>query len=138
MRHSLTRLYVHAVWSTWRRHPLITPVLQPQIYACMQRKAGRLGCEVIAIGGIADHIHIVVRFPPTLSVAELVGRMKGASSHFVTHVLKHETAFKWQGAYGAFTLGERGLPTVRHYVLNQEAHHRNGTTHPLLESTSME
>ena len=64
--------------------------------------------------------------------------MKGASSHLVTHVLGRRNAFKWQGSYGAFTLSRRGLRFVRDYVLNQEAHHRNGTTNRLLETDSID
>jgi putative transposase len=137
MRHSLTYLYVHIVWSTWRRVPLITRELQPRIYGAIQHQASKLRCEVIAIGGIEDHVHVLLRYPPTVAISDLVRHMKGASSHLVTHVLGHRNAFKWQGAYGAFSLSKRGLPYVRDYVLNQEAHHRDGTLNRALEADSM-
>jgi putative transposase len=59
--------------------------------------------------------------------------MKGASSHMVTQVMGRP--FKWQGSYGAFTLSKSGLWRARDYVLNQEEHHRNGTTYAALEAT---
>jgi len=133
MRHPHTRLYVHLVWATWDRAPLITPEIRDRIYPLMQHQASRLGAEVIAIGGIEDHVHVLTRFPPTLSISDLVGRMKGASSHMVTQVMGQP--FKWQGAYGAFTLSKSGLSRARDYVLNQEAHHRSGTTYAALEAT---
>jgi REP element-mobilizing transposase RayT len=90
---------------------------------------------VIAIGGIEDHVHVLLRFPTTVSIALLVQRLKGASSHFVTHVAKAPNAFKWQGGYGAFTLTKRAVPLVRSYVLNQAEHHRQGTLYRELERT---
>jgi putative transposase len=135
MRAPYTQLYLHAVWSTWQRLPMITPALQPQIYACMQRQCRLLRADVLAIGGMPDHVHLLVRFPTTLAVAELVRRAKGASSHLVTHVVGHPEPFRWQGGYGAFTVSKRGTGLVREYVLNQERHHHEGTLWEALERT---
>ncbi|MBW3570524.1 MAG: IS200/IS605 family transposase [Gemmatimonadetes bacterium] len=134
MRHPHARLYVHLVWATWDRAPLITPEIRERIYPVMQHQASRLGAQIMAIGGVEDHVHVLARLPTTLSVAELVGRMKGASSHMVTQIIGR--AFKWQGAYGAYTLGRSGLIPAREYVLNQERHHRNGSTYAALEKTT--
>ncbi len=133
MRHPHARLYVHLVWATWDRAPLITPEIRDRIYPVMQHQASKLGVQIVAIGGIEDHVHVLARFPTTISMADLVGRMKGASSHMVTQVMGQP--FKWQGAYGAFTLAKSGLSRTRDYVLNQEMHHRNGTTYAALEQT---
>ena len=132
MRHPRARLFAHLVWATWDRAPLITPEIRERIYPVMQHQASLLRVEVIALGGIEDHVHMLVRFPPTVAIADLVGRVKGASSHMATQIMGY--AFKWQGAYGAFTLSQSGVPRVRGYVLNQESHHRDGTTHPDLEA----
>ena len=137
MRHPWTQLYLHLVWSTWKRAPLITPQLQPRIYAVLQHQASQLKADVIAIGGIEDHVHVLLRFPTNVATSTLVQRLKGASSHFVTHVLRSQEAFKWQGAYGAFTLTKRAVPHVREYVLNQEARHRDGRLYRDLELTEM-
>jgi putative transposase len=133
MRHPWTQCYAHIVWATWKRAPLLTAELQPRLYAELQHQASQLGAEVLAIGGIEDHVHVLVRFPPTLALAQLVQRLKGGSSHFVTHVLKWPDAFKWQGGYGVFTLTRRAVPDVRAYVLNQRQHHRDGTLYRTLE-----
>ncbi|HZG41940.1 MAG TPA: transposase [Longimicrobium sp.] len=101
------------------------------MYAVMQHQASRLGAEVIAIGGVEDPVHVLARFPATVAIAELVGKMKGASSLFAAQVLGE--TFKWQGGYAAFTVSRSALPTARAYVLNQKAHHRDGTAHPALE-----
>jgi putative transposase len=135
MRHPWTQLYVHLVWATWKRAPLITPELQPRVYSVIQHQASQLGADVIAIGGVEDHVHVLARFPTTIAIATLVQKLKGASSHFVTHVLNAPDPFKWQGGYGAFTLTKRAIPHVREYVLNQERHHRGGTLYRDLERT---
>ena len=132
MRHPHTQLYVHLVWATWDRAPLITPDIRDRIYDVMQHQASHLGGQMIAIGGIEDHVHVLLRYRPTLAISDLVGRMKGASSHMVTQIMGRP--FKWQGTYGAFSVSKSALSRAREYVLNQEAHHRSGTTHPALEA----
>jgi REP element-mobilizing transposase RayT len=133
MRAPWTEVYLHLVWSTWQRQPFITAELQPRVYGALAHQCVGVGADVIAIGGMPDHVHVLVRMPTTISISELVRRLKGASSHLVTHVLRWPEPFKWQGGYGAFSVSKRHVPVVRDYVLNQEQHHREGTTHLALE-----
>ena len=136
MRHPWTQLYVHLVWSTWNRHPLISRDLQPRIYRVLHHQANSVGAEILAVGGMPDHVHVLIRFPATMAVAQLVQRLKGASSHFAAQVAQENGAFRWQHGYGAFTLSKRAVPVVRAYIANQEAHHRNRTTFHALERTA--
>jgi len=71
MPHSYTHLYVHFVWATWNRAPLITPAVEPPLYACIAKECRDLKCDVIAIGGTEDHLHAFVRLHSTVSVAAL-------------------------------------------------------------------
>jgi putative transposase len=118
-----TQLYLHLVWSTWDRQPLITQDIQEPLYGAITAKCHDLKCELIAIGGITDHIHLLVRFHTTIPVAQLVKEIMGSSSHLVTHVIKPGMFFKWQGAYGAFTIQKSDVKTVQAYLLNQVHHH---------------
>ncbi|HYJ79587.1 MAG TPA: IS200/IS605 family transposase [Longimicrobiaceae bacterium] len=127
-----SQLYVHAVWSTWERVPLIVPEREAVIYRAIHQQCSAVGAEPIAIGGVEDHVHVLVRFPPTVAVSQLIGRMKGASSRMVEQVSRHP--FRWQAGYGAFTVGTRHVPAVRAYVLNQAEHHRTGTLVKTLEA----
>ncbi len=122
-----TRLYLHIIWSTWDRQPLITEQIEEQLYATIADKCYRLNCEPLAIGGTLDYVHLLVRFPTTLSVAELAKEVKGVSSHLVTHVLRPGEFFKWQGGYGAFTLRKKDVPVVQRYIQRQKEHHQMGT-----------
>jgi len=138
MRRPYTQLYLHFVWSTWDRLPLITPALREPIYRCMLEQARKHRCEVIAIGGVEDHVHVLLEFHPMARISEVVQHVKGASSHLVTQELAPGEFFKWQGAYGAFSLSKRQVPHVRRYIHHQEEHHHAGTTIPALERTSVE
>jgi len=126
VRSPYTQLYLHLVWATWDRLPLITPDIEDSLYAAMAEKCREHKCVPIAIGGIDDHVHVLVRLHTTVSVATLVKEVKGASSHLVTHVLKPQGFFKWQGSYGAFTLARDDVPEVEAYVRGQKEHHRVG------------
>jgi REP element-mobilizing transposase RayT len=123
MRAPFTQLYLHCVWATWDRQPLLTPQLEQPVYASILDKCHELKCESLAIGGMPDHIHLLVRLHTTVAVADLLKETKGASSHLVTHVLRPGEFFKWQGAYGAFTLRKSDVSTVRDYIERQKEHH---------------
>jgi putative transposase len=122
-----SELYVHLVWATWNRLPLLTAELRGPVYRCILAECRELRVEPIAVGGVEDHVHLLVRVPTTVSVAQLVKKVKGVSSHLVTHQLLEGSAFKWQGGYGAFSVSRRNVTLVREYILNQEAHHSERT-----------
>jgi putative transposase len=136
MRAPFTQLYLHCVWGTWDRLPLITPENEQAIYASIRSKCQELKCEVLALGGVTDHIHLFVRFPSTISVAELVKEVKGVSSHLVTHQIDVGEFFKWQGAYGAFTVSKDLAAKVKTYVEQQKEHHAENTLFPEWEKTT--
>ncbi len=123
MTKNFTQLYLHCVWGTWDRLPLVTPDIQNIIYNAIVKQCNDLGCTVIAIGGVADHVHLLTGYPPNLTISELIGKAKGSSSHLVTHEIKPGTFFKWQGGYGAFTVSHRGIDKVADYIRNQAQHH---------------
>ena len=126
MRSPYTQLYVHIVWATWDRLPLITEAIEPRLYAAIAAKCRSLKCEPLAIGGIEDHVHLLTRFHTTITIAKLVKDVKGSSSHLVSHEIRRGEFFKWQGAYGAFTLRKSEVPQVKAYILNQKQHHAEG------------
>ena len=134
MREPYTQLYIHVVWSTWDRHPILAEDLKRPVFACIKAECDKLGATLIAIGGPADHVHVLVRIPTTVSVAALVKQLKGSSSHLVNHCLGREARFQWQEGYGAFTVSKSVGPAVRAYIQKQEEHHRLGTTEKDLEA----
>ena len=123
MRAPYTQLYLHCVWAIWDRLPLLTPEVEEVLLAAIHAKCRDLECELQALGGMPDHLHLLVRFPTTLSVADLVKGVKGSSSHLLTQHVAKGTFFKWQGGYGAFTVSPDIIPTIRSYIHNQKRHH---------------
>ena len=130
----LWRTYYHLVWATKERRPLITPAIEPVLYGYLIGKAVALGAIVHAIGGIENHIHLIVSIPPKLSIAEFVKGVKGSSAHHINYgPEKFGLTFGWQGGYGVFSLGAKQLDDAVGYVQNQKVHHRQGSLIPLLE-----
>jgi putative transposase len=126
MREPFTQLYLHLVWATWDRLPLITPAMEARLYAAIAEKCREFKCIPLAIGGVADHVHLLVRLHTTVAVATLAKEVKGSTSHLITHEITPDLFFKWQGAYGAFTLRKDEVPTVQAYIERQKEHHATG------------
>src|SRR5215211_4624048 len=117
------KLFYHAVWSTKNRLPLIDPAWESDLYGYIWGKATALECIPHAINGMPDHIHVVISIPPKLSVATLIGRLKGSSSHRVNEIFVSYNSFAWQSEYGVFSVSEKALPRIVEYVKNQKRHH---------------
>ncbi len=131
-------IYVHLVWATWDRLPLITPEIERPLHRVIASEAQKMGCTLLALSSVPDHIHILVRIPSTVTVAELVKQLKGASSYFVNHILKPDQLFKWQGFYGAFSVSRWDVERIVAYIQRQKEHHEVGALIPELESVSEE
>lgn len=138
MRRTRLTVFVHLVWATWDRLPLLTDDLTREVYRAIGAKCTELRAEVIAIGGVADHVHLLVELPATLTIAHLVGQVKGVSAHLINHRLTPGASFKWRGAYAAFSVSPRAVPRVVDYIARQQEHHAAGTAIPELELSATE
>jgi putative transposase len=126
-------IHVHLVWRTWMGQPMITPEIEPGIYRVIGSKCVELLCMPVAIGGTADHVHLLARLHPSIPVARLVGEVKGSSSHAVTHLLARGSRFRWQRGYGAYSVSFNDVPAVERYVREQKQHHALRAIEPGLE-----
>ena len=138
MRTPYTRMYLHLVWATWDRLPLLTPDLEGQVYAALSEKCRHFQCVPLSLGGVSDHVHLLLRVHPTVAVATLVKELKGSTSHLITHAIVPGRVFRWQGAYGAFTVGSDGIPALCAYIASQKDHHAYGRVMPEWEITAIE
>jgi REP element-mobilizing transposase RayT len=121
---SCTQVFVHLVWSTRHRLPLITEDIEPRLRRILVAKATQLRCAVLAVGGTADHVHVAVRLHSTASIAVLAQEMKGASSFRVGQSQAGPSPrLRWQGGYGAFSFAARDAERVIAYVNGQREHH---------------
>ena len=126
MRRNRISVFVHFVWATWDRLPLITPEMEERLYRNIGASATSLGCKVLAINGANTHVHVLLSLPSTVTIANVVKKMKGTSSRFVNDQLQPDIGFKWQGYYGAFSVSRWDLPKIIAYIENQKEHHASG------------
>jgi putative transposase len=131
------RLFLHLIWTTKNRVPLIGPEEEAIIRRSFHLTFGDLDVIPHAVYLMSEHVHVAVSAPPKVSPAELVRRLKGASSRELNRNEERSlSTFAWQGEYGVHSFGEQALPTIVEYVLNQASHHANGTLWPGLERTA--
>lgn len=122
MPQSLSALYVHAVFSTKNRKPyLLDRSLREEVQAFIGGATRTLGCPPVAVGGVEDHVHLLVRFSRTASVSDWIKEVKRASSHFAKERVRD---FAWQAGYAAFSVDPTSIERVAAYVRGQETHHR--------------
>jgi len=100
----------------------------------MIAEAEALQCRVLAINGMPDHVHLLVRAPATLRPMDLMRQVKGVSSRFASDTLGL-AGFAWQEGYGVFSVSRTHVARVCGYIQGQKAHHKDGTTWPSLEES---
>lgn len=120
-----SQVLLHIVFSTKHRDPLITPELEPHLYPYIGGITRSLDGALYTIGGIPDHIHMLVRWNTKASIGSLVGQVKCRSSVWVNATFPDAPHFKWQEGYGVFSVSPSNKEQVEHYILNQRAHHRS-------------
>lgn len=127
MPQSLSNILIHLIWSTKDRHPWLEPGIREKTHAFLAGAVRQCDCEAYRVGGVADHVHLVVRLSRTLSVADLVKEVKTASSKWVKTADASLCDFAWQQGYGAFSVGTGQKEPLLHYIDTQEEHHRTRT-----------
>ena len=130
-----TQLFVHLVWATRGRAPLLEGVMERRVYAVIRGRCRAAGGLVLAIGGTRDHVHVLVRIPTTISIAALAKSLKGGSAYTANHHAEGPFRIRWQSGYGAFTVCRRHVAAVVEYIRNQPAIHAARRTKPALERT---
>lgn len=122
MPHTYTNFLYHIVFSTKERLPLINKELKPRLYDYFGGTVRGLGGIQIEIGGISDHLHILLKLKPTIKFSDFMRELKSNTSKWANEITNGR--FEWQDGYGAFTIGESQIENVRRYIQNQEKHHR--------------
>ncbi len=138
MRRSKVEIYLHYVWTTARREPLLTPEVKAAAYRLIGSEAVKMGCDVLRIGGIEDHVHTLLKVPATVAPAALAKQMKGVSAPALRDGVMHCEPFHWQQGYGVYSVSRSHVAQVKAYIDNQEEHHRTGDIWPALEETDEE
>jgi REP element-mobilizing transposase RayT len=127
MANTYTALYYHVIFSTKHRHRWLTPDIEERVWSYLGGIARENKMTAMQVGGIEDHIHILLGAPPTIAPSKAVQLPKGGSSKWIHETFANMRAFTWQDGYGAFTVSKAAVPDVIKYIQNQREHHRTMT-----------
>lgn len=122
MPHTYTNLLFHIAFSTKDRFPFIKAEFEERLYEYIGGTIRGLGGVCLAIGGVEDHIHMIVRLKPTMNVSKFLEQLKPSVTKWARATV--HSKFEWQNGYGAFSIGESQIGSVRGYISRQKEHHK--------------
>ena len=125
MPQSLSRVLVHLVFGTKNRVPWILQETRSELHAYLGGIIRNHGCWPIEIGGVHDHVHVLLGLARTVSVAEIVASLKANSSKWIKGKRGDLNQFQWQAGYAAFSVDPLNLDALVNYIRNQKEHHRS-------------
>jgi putative transposase len=123
MGQSLVKNYVHIVFSTKYRQPLIHEPVESELHAYLGGVCNDLDCHVLNVGGYTDHIHILCMLSKKIALMTLLEEVKKRSSKWIKTKGGAYKNFYWQDGYGAFSVNPAEIDVVKNYISNQHAHH---------------
>jgi putative transposase len=125
MSHSHVCCLVHVVFSTAeRRRPSIRDEIRERLHGYLSGIARENEIQVLAIGGTADHVHLLISLPRTISIAKSVQLLKSGSSKWIHESFQGSRTFAWQEGYGAFSVGVSQKAATVKYIRAQVEHHK--------------
>lgn len=119
---SFTTSLFHCVFATKGRRPLITKEMQPRLWSYLGGIARANGMKALAVGGIEDHVHLLLSLHPMMPIGKAMQLIKAGSSKWWNEQTK-PGSFAWQEKYGAFSIGTSQVNATIRYINNQEKHH---------------
>lgn len=122
MPNTYSALYTHLVFSTKHRTPMISNEIKPRLFQYMGGICRNISCALVDAGGVADHVHLLVRRHPSKCESDIMRDVKANSSKWMKQFVPD---FRWQDGGGAFSVGPQDLDSVRDYFSIQEEHHKS-------------
>ena len=125
MSHSLTKIWIHLIFGTKERMPLIKDSFKEKLFLHIKKLLETdFKSRAEIINGTADHLHILLLQNQNYSIADIAKNVKGNSSHWINQNNYLPTKFAWQTGYGAFSVSESKVNVVKDYIANQKEHHK--------------
>jgi putative transposase len=133
--HSFNSCLMHCVFSTTERKLLLTAAIRERLWPYLGGIARANDMKALAVGGVADHVHLLLSLPATLSVSKAMQLLKGNSSKWLREEFPElrRQDFAWQEGFGAFSIGVSGVEDTIYYIQTQEEHHRQRSFREELE-----
>ncbi|HEX6846535.1 MAG TPA: IS200/IS605 family transposase [Chitinophagaceae bacterium] len=127
MSHSFNRVWIHAIWSTKERYPLILPAIENKVHDYMRIQFSELNSHARIIKGMPDHVHCLFLLDARIAIANIIKQVKGSSSHWINEQNLIKEKFAWQTGYAAYSVSESVLKKVFNYIAGQKQHHQKKT-----------
>jgi len=128
MAQSLSRIWIHLIFSTKDRFPFLSdPKLRQNMHAYLATVLRSHDCETLVVDGTADHVHALFALSRKFSVSTIVKESKRTSSSWIKELSPPIAKFHWQNGYGAFSVSQSNLGRVSQYIEEQERHHQRKT-----------
>ncbi len=124
MAQSLSNILIHIIFSTKKRQPIIKSEIIQELHSYMVGIAYTYEAKVHEIGGVEDHVHLLISLPRTLSLSQLIENIKKGSSKWIKTKGNLYIDFAWQSGYGAFSIGQSAYENLRKYIQTQKEHHK--------------
>jgi REP element-mobilizing transposase RayT len=121
---SYVRLWVHAVWSTKNREPSLDRKFRKKLFDHIRENARAKNIRLLEINGVDDHVHCLFLLSTDMSIAKTLMLIKGESAHWANQTNLFGYRIEWQREYYAGSIDDSNLEKIRHYIRNQEQHHR--------------
>ncbi len=127
-------VFAEALLTKYLISPVLVDIVEDHLHHYLKHRALQTaGVIVHEMGGTADHVHLAVSMPPTVGISDWIGKLKGASAHYINHEICNRKVPAWQTGYGVVSFGTKDLPWVVAYIRNQKPHHAADTVHDRLE-----
>jgi len=123
MPNTYTALYAHIVFATKNRERSIRGDVRSRLHTYLAGIARNLGSTPIAVDGVDDHVHLLLRYPSRVAVSDLVMKLKSNSSRWIHETFPTMRRFEWQDGYAALSVSQSRVAEVRRYIERQEEHH---------------
>ncbi|MFH1005086.1 MAG: IS200/IS605 family transposase [Bacteroidota bacterium] len=127
MAQSLTKVYIHQVFSTKHRQHILHPNIQPELYSYLGGICNNMECYPVKIGGYTDHVHILCLLSKKITIIKLLEEEKRSSSKWIKTKGEQFSNFHWQDGYGAFLVNPAEISIVSKYIENQAEHHKKAS-----------
>jgi len=127
MSHTYHKIWLHFIWSTKDRSPLITKRLKYELVQHFKKYGQENSIYIDTVNGVQDHLHFLIGLNPTQSPSKIANLLKGESSNWVNQNDFLKVKFAWQEGYSIFSISESHVKNVRDYNKNQEEHHKKIT-----------
>ena len=121
------KIWIHLVWSTKNRQPLLTTAIRQKVFAHIRENAVQKNIHIDFINGYTDHMHCLIGLNREQTIANVVQLIKGESAFWINKNNLCAKKFEWQREYFAVSVSESGVNKVREYIKNQEIHHTKKT-----------